>query len=121
MSLLTFDWTQIAYIGSPLATPWWAEANVAAGFVVFFWIITPILYFSNVWDSQFMPVLSRATYNNKGGTFDVSQVLTNNRFDEEKYKQYSPLFLPTAFAISYALSFTSVTGKTCPLTVIYGC
>jgi len=36
MSLITFDWAQIAYIGSPLATPWWAEANVAAGFVFFF-------------------------------------------------------------------------------------
>lgn len=35
-SLLTFDWNQIAYNGSPLATPWWAEANVAAGFFVFF-------------------------------------------------------------------------------------
>ena len=67
MSLITFDWAQIAYIGSPLATPWWAEANVAAGFVFFFCerelllpflvhdssypgIITPILYYTNVWD-----------------------------------------------------------------------
>lgn len=36
MSLITFDWSQIAYIGSPLASPWWAEANVAVGFVTFF-------------------------------------------------------------------------------------
>ena len=36
MSFITFDWAQIAYIGSPLATPWWAEANVALGFVTFF-------------------------------------------------------------------------------------
>jgi hypothetical protein len=36
MSLITFDWAQIAFIGSPLATPWWAEANVAFGFVFFF-------------------------------------------------------------------------------------
>lgn len=111
MSLFTFDWTQIAYIGSPLATPWWAEGNVAVGFVIFLWIVTPILYFTNVWDSAYMPVLSRATYNNKAGLFDVSRVLTDNRFDVEKYKAYSPLFLPTAFAISYALSFASVTGQ----------
>ena len=36
MSLITFDWSQIAYIGSPLATPWWAEANIAFGMVFFF-------------------------------------------------------------------------------------
>jgi hypothetical protein len=38
------DWAQITYIGSPLATPWWAEANIAVGFVFFFWILTPALY-----------------------------------------------------------------------------
>lgn len=36
MSLITFDWAQIAYIGSPLATPWWAAANIGASFVAFF-------------------------------------------------------------------------------------
>lgn len=46
MSLITFDWSQIAYIGSPLATPWWAEANIAVGFIFFFWVLTPILYYS---------------------------------------------------------------------------
>jgi OPT family oligopeptide transporter len=44
MSLITFDWNNIAFIGSPLATPWWAEVNVTAGFIIFFWIITPIIY-----------------------------------------------------------------------------
>lgn len=60
MSIISFDWAQIAYIGSPLATPWWAEANVTIGFAVFFcthtypalrWpltlragILTPIIY-----------------------------------------------------------------------------
>jgi hypothetical protein len=34
MSIITFDWSQIAYIGSPLVSPWWATANVAGGFVV---------------------------------------------------------------------------------------
>ena len=36
MSIITFDWSQIAFIGSPLATPWWVEANLAGGFVFFF-------------------------------------------------------------------------------------
>lgn len=40
---LTFDWAQIAYIGSPLLTPWWAAANIVTGLVVVIWIIAPIL------------------------------------------------------------------------------
>lgn len=47
-SVLTFDWTQIAWIGSPLIFPWWAEVHVFVGFVLFFWIATPILYYTNV-------------------------------------------------------------------------
>ena len=44
MSVLTFDWGQIAFIGSPLAVPWWAAANVGIAVVFFYWLLVPILY-----------------------------------------------------------------------------
>lgn len=40
---MTFDWAQIAYIGSPLLTPWWAAANVVGGLVIVMWIVAPIM------------------------------------------------------------------------------
>ncbi|KAF7327111.1 OPT oligopeptide transporter [Mycena kentingensis (nom. inval.)] len=109
MGLITFDWAQIAYIGSPLATPWWAEANIAAGFVFFFWILTPALYFSNTWYAKYMPISSGGSFDNTGGPYVVANILTDNVFDEAKYKAYSPIFLSTTFAISYGLSFASIT------------
>ncbi|KAH8101387.1 OPT oligopeptide transporter, partial [Cristinia sonorae] len=110
MSLITFDWSQIAYIGSPLATPWWAQANVAVGFVAFFWILTPILYYTNTFYAQYMPLLSRSAFDNTGHIYDVNRILTADyTFDLEAYKAYSPLFLSTTFAVSYALSFASIT------------
>ena len=48
MSILTFDWTVISWIGSPFIIPWWAEVHIFAGFVIFYWILTPILYYTNV-------------------------------------------------------------------------
>ncbi|KAF7290406.1 OPT oligopeptide transporter [Mycena chlorophos] len=110
MGLVTFDWAQIAYIGSPLATPWWAEANIAVGFVFFFWILTPALYFNNVWFSKYMPISSSGSFDNTGADYNVTMILNDeNVFDEEKYRHYSPLFLSTTFAISYGLSFASIT------------
>jgi len=110
MSLITFDWAQIAYIGSPLATPWWAEANVAAGFVFFFWFLTPVLYYTNTWSSQYMPISSRGSYDNTGAPYNVSQILNaDSTINLEKYHNYSPLFLSTTFAVSYGLSFASIT------------
>jgi hypothetical protein len=48
MGILTFDWTQITWIGSPLYTPWWAAVNYGIGFVICFWILVPIIYYCNV-------------------------------------------------------------------------
>lgn len=48
MSFLTFDWSNIVYITSPLIVPWWAICNIMVGFVFFYWILVPILYYSNV-------------------------------------------------------------------------
>lgn len=48
LSVLTFDWTTIAWIGNPFMIPWWAEVHIFAGFVLFYWILTPILYYTNV-------------------------------------------------------------------------
>ncbi|KAJ7638950.1 OPT oligopeptide transporter [Roridomyces roridus] len=110
MGLLSFDWAQIAYIGSPLATPWWAEANVAVGFIFFFWILTPALYFTNTWYSKYMPISSGGSFDNTGATYNVTRILNaQGTFDEVAYDAYSPLFLSTTFAISYGLSFASIT------------
>ncbi|KAJ7128729.1 OPT oligopeptide transporter [Mycena epipterygia] len=110
MGMVTFDWAQITYIGSPLATPWWAEANIAAGFVFFFWILTPALYFTNTFYSKYMPISSGGSFDNTGKSYNVSRILTPDKvFDEAKYEAYSPIFLSTTFSISYGLSFASIT------------
>ncbi|KAG6856129.1 hypothetical protein H0H87_007188, partial [Tephrocybe sp. NHM501043] len=110
MSLVTFDWAQIAYIGSPLATPWWAEANIAVGFTFFFWILTPILHYTNTWNSMYLPISSRTSFDNTGAPYDVTKIINpDSTFNQEAYSAYSPLFLSTTFAISYGLSFASIT------------
>ena len=48
LGILSFDWLQISWLSSPLVTPWWAEANIGLGFIFFFWILVPILYYNNV-------------------------------------------------------------------------
>ena len=61
MGFITFDWSQISFIGSPLMVPWWAQVHVFAGFVVMYWLVLPILYYTNVGiplssAAQFSPV-----------------------------------------------------------------
>ncbi|KAI5997043.1 OPT oligopeptide transporter protein-domain-containing protein [Pisolithus albus] len=56
MSILTFDWAQIAWIGSPLMFPWWVEVHMFIGFVLFFWIVMPIMYYTNTWNLAYFPL-----------------------------------------------------------------
>ncbi|KAG0691921.1 OPT oligopeptide transporter [Suillus ampliporus] len=110
MSLITFDWSQITYVVNPLATPWWSEANVLVGFVAFYWILTPILYYTNTWYSKFLPIMSRTSYDNTGAGYNVAAILgTDGVLNVTAYEEYSPLFLSTTFAVSYGLSFASIT------------
>jgi OPT family small oligopeptide transporter len=110
MGLISFDWAQIAFIGSPLVTPWWAEANIAVSFVFFYWIITPALHFSNIWFGKYMPISSSSSFDNTGKKYQVLKIVNpDTTFNQEKYDAYSPLYLSTTFALSYGLSFATMT------------
>lgn len=59
---ITFDWSQIAYNGSPLVVPFWAQANVFAGWATFFALVTPILYYTNTWCAILIEMTSKYPY-----------------------------------------------------------
>lgn len=106
---MTFDWAQVAYIGSPLLTPWWAAANVVGGLVIVMWIIAPILYYKNALFSSFMPIISSAVFDDKGKPYDVSRILTKDyHFDHEAYTKYSKVYLPITYVLSYGVQFASL-------------
>ena len=106
---MTFDWAQIAYIGSPLLTPWWAAANVVGGLVLVMWIVSPILYYKNVLFSAYLPILSSAVFDNTGKPYDVSRILTADfLFDKIAYESYSRVYLPITYVLSYGVQFAAL-------------
>ncbi|GLB43149.1 putative OPT oligopeptide transporter protein [Lyophyllum shimeji] len=107
MGILTFDWSLISYIGSPLVTPWWSEANTAVSFVVIFWIIAPIIYFTNTWDTAFLPISSNLSFDNTGSPYQPKQIITDGLFDQAKYIAYSPLLIPTTMLLAYGVAFAA--------------
>lgn len=106
---VTFDWAQIAYIGSPLLTPFWAAMNVVGGLVLVMWIAAPIAYYLNIFYSSYMPMLSASVFDNTGKIYDVSRILGDGFvFDREKYSSYSRVFLPITYVLSYGLQFAGL-------------
>jgi len=106
---LTFDWAQITYIGSPLLVPFWAAMNVIGGLVIVMWVVAPIAYYGNMFYSSYMPILSASVFDNTGKVYDVSKILTPNfLFDREAYHQYSRVFLPITYVLSYGVQFAAI-------------
>ncbi|KAI5451012.1 hypothetical protein NCC49_002503 [Naganishia albida] len=108
MGLFTFDWSQILYVGSPLTVPWWAQANAIVGFVMFYWIICPILYYNNVWYSAYMPISTGAIMDRFGLPYNITSILSGTsigHIDETAYHAYSPVYISITFAMTWTLAF----------------
>jgi OPT family small oligopeptide transporter len=106
MSFLTFDWTNIAWIGSPLMVPWWAQMHIFGGFVFFYWLIVPILYYTDTWSLSHFPMFSNSPFDKYGKPYNISRVVTSDqRLDVAAYEEYSPLYLPATYVMTYLVAF----------------
>ncbi|KAK0547256.1 hypothetical protein OC846_003273 [Tilletia horrida] len=110
MGLFTFDWSQISYIGSPLVTPLFTEVQAMMSLVLFFWVLTPILYYTDAKHASYLPILSSHVYDRFGERYQVKKVLTAaGSFNATAYNEYSQQFIPTSFMVAYGLSFAGIT------------
>lgn len=57
-----------------------------------------------------MPILSATVFDNTGKPYDVGRIITPEfLFDEAAYKQYSQVFLPITYVLSYGTQFAALT------------
>ncbi|KAL2870690.1 small oligopeptide transporter, OPT family [Aspergillus lucknowensis] len=112
MSLLTFDWAQVVFANqSPLLVPFWAGLNVMGSFALFFWLIVPLIYYTNTWYSAHLPLLNSNTFDNTGQVYDTARVMNRDgTVNVEAYRDYSPMFLPAGYAVTYGVAFANLTG-----------
>jgi OPT family small oligopeptide transporter len=56
-----------------------------------------------------MPISTYQTFDRFGAAYDPTQILTDGVFNQTLYEGYSPIYLPTTYAVSYGISFASFT------------
>ncbi|OJJ50226.1 hypothetical protein ASPZODRAFT_149604 [Penicilliopsis zonata CBS 506.65] len=110
---ITFDWSQISYVGSPLLVPSWAILNVLLALVFWIWIVAVACYYTNVWYTGYLPFQSSSVYDNTGTAYSASKVVskaTGYKLDVAAYEAYSPVFMPITYALNmFGLSFATLT------------
>lgn len=108
---ITFDWTQVVgFTGNPMIPPWHAIANTLIGVVSFYLIGGAALHYGGAWYAKYLPISDSGIYDNMGKAYNVTRIANTASLtlNEAAYKEYSPLFLSTTFAISYGLSFATI-------------
>ncbi|XP_038886406.1 oligopeptide transporter 6-like [Benincasa hispida] len=104
------DWSTISsYLGSPLVSPWFATANVAVGFVLVMYVMTPLTYWFNVYGAKKFPIYSSSLFMANGLHYNISSIVNSNfHLDRGVYSTTGPVNLSTFFAMTYGLGFATL-------------
>ncbi|CAF1559343.1 unnamed protein product [Didymodactylos carnosus] len=107
MGSLVLDWqTMTVRILSPIVVPQYAQINILCGFIIFVWILTPILYYTNIWNSKMFPIASNKLYDSNGNQYDLTAILDKNSLlNETAYGEYGPFYMSTSRTLSYGIRF----------------
>ncbi|XP_057499853.1 oligopeptide transporter 7-like isoform X2 [Actinidia eriantha] len=117
-----FDWSSISsYLGSPLASPWFATANIAVGYVLIMYVITPIAYWLNIFNAKTFPIFSDGLFTSTGQNYNISAIIDPNfHIDLEAYEREGGLYLSTFFSMTYAFSFACLTATVVHVVLFHG-
>ncbi|KAJ4956467.1 hypothetical protein NE237_013250 [Protea cynaroides] len=119
---VSLDWsTATSYLGSPLASPWFATANIAVGFLTLMYFIVPVSYWFNIYNAKTFPIYSSHLFNSTGQIYDISSIINSNfEIDLNAYKHNGDLYLSTFFAISYGAGFAALTATIVHVLLFHG-
>ncbi|XP_068653825.1 oligopeptide transporter 4-like [Aristolochia californica] len=119
----TFDWSTIAgFLGSPLVSPFFAIVNVFVGYILFVYLVFPILYWGyNAYDAKTFPIISSSLYASNGQEYNISAIV-NDKFelDLNAYEKQGQVNMSMFFAVTYGLGFANVASTLTHCGLFYG-
>lgn len=116
------DWSTVSsYLGSPLASPWFATANIAVGFCVVTYVITPLAYWLDIFRAKTFPIFSDELFTYSGQNYNISRIVDSKfQLDRVAYEQEGPLYLSIFFVVTYGVGFASLTAVIVHVLLFHG-
>ncbi|CAF4825438.1 unnamed protein product [Rotaria sp. Silwood1] len=76
--------------------------------MIVIWILTPIIYYTNTWDSKKMPIISNRAFDVNGNFYEPMKVLNKDLlFNETAYQIYGGVRMSAGQAIRHAFILTA--------------
>lgn len=101
------DWNAATFVGNPISSPPQTIFNILIGFVLAAYVMTPFVYYRNIWQAKTFPIISSRTFDKTGKIYNISSIINEKTFsiDLPAYDGYSKLYLSSWFALTYGLGF----------------
>lgn len=101
----TFDWNIVTHVLDPLIVPFHVTINTFFG-VLLGGIVIIGMYWTNAYNTGYLPINTNSMFNHYGKSFNVSMILDDRGWlDESKYQAYSPVYLAASSLTMYFFSF----------------
>lgn len=103
--LATFDPNVVGLGCAFFYTPWTWLWQWTVGYTICM-IAIIIMWYTNVRYTKYLPINDAGLYDNTGGEYDVSKVLTSdNKFNVTGYEEYSQPYFSAGFLLNYGTNF----------------
>lgn len=102
--ITTFDWNVATSSYAALAQPFFSTITIYCGSVLGAFIILG-MYYSNMYNTAYLPINSSSTFANDATSYNVSKVVINNNFNETLYQTYSPPFYTAGYILTVGANF----------------
>ncbi|KAK3161354.1 hypothetical protein QOZ80_1BG0076070 [Eleusine coracana subsp. coracana] len=123
LGAFTLDWTAVSsFLFSPLVSPFFATANILAGFVLFMYVIVPAAYWGlDLYHAGRFPIFSSHLFMFNGRSYDINSII-NEKFeiDMDAYARLGRINMSTFFALAYGLSFAAIAATITHVALFHG-
>jgi OPT family oligopeptide transporter len=95
-----------------LYVPAWLGFNAVLGGILWAWVASPLLYFTNWQNSQNMPPMGFDMYTADGGEYPLMELFgSDGTWNQAVYDQHGSPFMSAWFASGYFFSFMALTAS----------
>lgn len=102
--ITTFDWNVATSSYAALAQPFFATCTMYIS-AILGGIIILAIYYSNMYNTAYLPINSSAPFANDGTPYVVQNVVVNNKLDKSLYEKYSPPFYSAGMILTVGGNF----------------
>lgn len=119
----TMDWATVAsFLFSPLICPFFAIANVFAGYALIIYVVIPLSYWGfNVYNAKKFPIFSADLFTSQGQDYNITAIVNKNfELDKDQYAKQGNINLSTFFALTYGFGFATIASTLTHVGLFYG-